>query len=178
MLAAMKRSGLTSITLGIESGDDEILSSVDKKITADKNKQALLWCKELGVPVRCSLMFGNPGECKRSVDNTIKLIKETQPDEWNLAVLTPIPGSPIWDNPDKYGIKLDKECLRRNLYKGLDRFNDSGIGNIGYEFKHMSQREMSWLLNYFVKSLESVCPRKQIQDTIQNINVQKVEVVA
>ncbi len=167
MLREMSRSGLVSITLGIESGDDDVLKKIDKKITAEINKQALNWCKELGIPVRCSLMYGNPGESKESIDNTIRLIEETQPDEWNLARLVPMPGSPIWENPDEYGIEIDYAGLKADQYQGMDRFGATGVGRVDGDGG----------LVYFAHELERVCPRKNIQDTIQNINFEKTEAV-
>ena len=48
------------------SRDDEIMFTVLKRINkrakVGDNYGALLTCQTLGIPVRCSLMFGNPGE--------------------------------------------------------------------------------------------------------------------
>jgi len=177
ILTLMKASGLTSITLGIESGDDAVLSSVDKGLTADKNRKALLLTRELEIPVRCSLMFGNPGESWKSLSNTINMIEETQPDEWNLAVLQPIPGSDIWNNPHKYDIEFDKQWVKDNKYRMCNRFGESGVGDIWYKFVNRDVMEFGLMLNYFASELERVCPRRTIQDTIQKININKVEVL-
>ena len=52
MLLMMKDAGLVSITFGVESGDDNVLSKMRKHSTAEQNRKALLACKEAGVPVR------------------------------------------------------------------------------------------------------------------------------
>ena len=51
------------------------------------------------------------------------------------------------------------------------RLGDSGIGNVWVSLKSMNNKEFVDNLKYFVDELERVCPRKKIQDTIQNINV-------
>jgi radical SAM superfamily enzyme YgiQ (UPF0313 family) len=171
MLKYMKSSGLVSITMGIESGSDIILKNIKKGVTAEQNKEALTICKELNVPVRCSIMYGNPGETKDTLKETIKLIETTQPDEWNLAVLVPIPGSDIWSNPESYGLRFDKYLMKRTHYASTDRFGDTGVGHISISLDSMTDEELRNNLPWFVKSLERVCPRKKIQDTIQEINI-------
>lgn len=170
-LQAMKDAGLTSITIGIESGSNEILANIRKGITAEDNRRALLLCKELGVAVRCSLMYGNPGETWQTLCETIKLVRETQPDEWNLAILTPIPGSDIWNNPETYGVSFHKDLIERNRYKQLNRFGNTGIGNTSIVLDTMSEEEFKRNLERFVFALEEMCPRRQIQDTIQDIRL-------
>ncbi|MCX5705625.1 MAG: radical SAM protein [Candidatus Omnitrophica bacterium] len=177
MLLMMKDAGLVSITFGVESGDDNVLSKMKKHATAEQNRLALLACKEARVPVRCSIMYGNPGETLESVKNTVKLIEETQPGEWNLAVLAPIPGSDIWEHPEKYGLIFDKEWVKKNHYIMVNRFDSSGIGSIWISLSHISDKEFVDNLKFLIKELERVSPRKKIQDTIQHIEVDKLNVI-
>jgi len=170
-LVAMKEAGLTSITIGIESGSDTILTNIKKGATAEDNRKALLLCKRLDVPVRCSLMYGNPGETRKTIEETLMLIKETQPDEWNLAILTPIPGSDIWNRPEAYGITYNQDLAKKNRYKQCNRFGNTGIGSVSITLDTMTEQEFQSNLEYFVHALEEVCPRRKIQDTIQNIKL-------
>lgn len=175
-LKLMRDSGLTSITLGVESGDDGLLRRIGKKTSFEINKKALLLCKELGVPVRCSLMFGNPGETMDSVENTLRLIEETQPDEWNLATLAPIPGSPIWDDPEYYGMVFDKVWLREQKYEPCNRFGDTGVGTIWARPNTLTPNAYRTILKWFISELERICPRNNIQDTIQEIHNENISV--
>lgn len=171
MLIMMKDSGLTSITFGVESGDATVLQRINKRATVDNNYNTLYLCKELEIPVRCSLMFGNPGESKESLLNTIHMIGMCQPDEWNLAVLSPTPGSAFWDNPEKYGLKFDKQAIIDSDYEVLNRFEDNGVGHVIADTDTLSKGELEELLPWFLKELEKSSPRKKIQDTLQEIKV-------
>jgi coproporphyrinogen III oxidase-like Fe-S oxidoreductase len=125
----------------------------------------------LGIPVRCSLMYGNPGETKTSLLNTIELIRKTKPDEWNLAVLKPTPGSEFWKDPKGCGLYFDKQAIIDSDYEMLNRFEDNGIGHVIAGLDTMTKEDLERELPWFVKELERACPRKTIQDTIQDIKV-------
>lgn len=169
MLQMMKDSGLTSITFGVESGDAVVLQRIGKRTTVSDNYGAILLCQNLGIPVRCSLMFGNPGECKRSLENTIDMIRFCTPDEWNLAVLKPMPGSAFWDHPERYGLRFDKQAVIDSDYQILNRFEDTGVGHIICSVDSCPDEELKELLPWFIGELEKASPRKMIQDTLQTI---------
>lgn len=168
MLRVFKENGMSSITIGIESGDEKMLSVYNKKCSVETNRRALLLCKKMKIPVRASLIYGGPHETKGSIDNTIELIKETQPDEWNLSTFCPMPGSKIGDYPEQYGIKIYDDVYYLNY---LRQSGETGMGEIMVDISTMTSREYVELRKYMVKRLEEVCPRRIIQDTIQELNV-------
>lgn len=171
-LIAMRDSGLESIAIGIESGDGVVLQAINKRTTVEHNREALNLCKKVGVPVRCSLMYGNPGESRESLQNTIDLMEETQPDEWNLSILMPTPGSEFWNNMKKHGLWFDKKKIIDSDYEELNRSGGSSVGHINVNIWSMHPKDMRKNLNWFVKELERVCPRKKIRDTIQSIKTE------
>lgn len=174
-LQMMKDSGLESIAMGIESGDDTILKNINKKSSVEDNRNALLLCKKLGVPVRCSLMFGNPGESEETLKKTVELIRETQPDEWNLSILVPTPGSEFWENPEKHGLLFDKDGIKKNLYRDLTRSGESGMGNLLISLETLPETKIKTVLKKFVADLEEACPRNKIRDTIQTLKTEVLE---
>jgi len=169
ILEILKKCGLTSITFGIESGDERMLKVYNKGITVEQNENALLLCKEVGVPVRASLIFGGPYETKESVDNTIDLIKRIQPDEWNISTFIPIPGSDIGDHPEKYDIQIHDDPSYMNYH----RLGESGMGNIAVSISTLSSEEYEQLRIYMLERLLKECPRKVIQDTIQQFSMEE-----
>ena len=169
LLEIFKKCGLTSITLGIESGDDRMLKVYNKGVTAKQNEDALILCKEVGVAVRASIVFGGPYETKESVENTIALIKRTQPDEWNISTFIPIPGSDIGDHPEKYDIKIHYDPQYLNYH----RLGESGMGNISVDISTLSPSEYKELRTYMLNRLLAECPRRTIQDTIQEFHVER-----
>lgn len=104
MLKIMKDAGCAELSFGIESGNQKLLDIANKKSTVEQNIQAIKWAKSAGILTKAFLMIGIPGETRGSVEDTKKMIKEAMPDQWILSTFTPIVGSPIWNDPKKYGI--------------------------------------------------------------------------
>ena len=165
MLQAMKDSGCVKLLFGYESGDDRILKIINKKTTRKQNIESAKLCREVGIQCYATLIYGLPGENKESIDNTVSMIKEAKPDEIHYHVLTPMPGSPIWNNPQSYGIKINKDDLKNKYYYSLSCCTNSiaGVGNIYYEHNTMSKKEYIKNLRYFAKALKNAAPNSVYQ---------------
>ena len=167
MLNIFKQNGLNSITFGIETFSQKMLNVYNKQNTVQNNIDALNICKELDIPVRCSLIYGGPFETRKTLSETIEGVKQTQPDEWNVSTFVPIPGSDIGDNPSKYKTTCHKDLD----YLKYHRVGESGFGEILIDISTMSPDQYKKNRKWFVKELEKVCPRKNIQDSIQTLRI-------
>ena len=101
MCFKMKEAGCTSLTFGLESGDQEILNNLKKHATLQQAKQAIDCAKKAKIKIVANFMVGNPGETKESINNTIKFMKEIDPDYVNIAFTTALPGTELWDQAGK-----------------------------------------------------------------------------
>ena len=167
-LAIMKSNGLTSITVGVESGSNEMLQIYNKGTTREQNIEFLNLCHELKVPVRCSLIYGGPYETLGTLMETISMVKKIQPDEWNVSTFIPMPGSKIGDYPEKFDIEILPDPEYLSYYRIGMR---SGVGGITVKISTMTTDEYLKNRVWFIEELQKVCKRKVIQDTIQDINL-------
>ncbi len=96
LVTAMKAAGCWMISLGIETGDEELLAqhrqNADLKMI--RNKVKLI--KKAGIRVKALLMMGLPGETEQSILKSKKYVYSLPIDDFNLAKFTPFPGSPIY----------------------------------------------------------------------------------
>ena len=53
--------------------------------------------------------FRSPGEPRDIVKETINLLEELNPNFASVSGFLPVPGSPIANNPKKFGIKIDMD---------------------------------------------------------------------
>lgn len=106
MAMALKDSGCEECGIGVESADDKVLKIVNKKVTAEQHLQAVRTLKEAGLRSKTYFVTGLPGETDETIELNKKFMLEAKPDKWTVSTFTPYPGSPIHDNPEKYGIEI------------------------------------------------------------------------
>jgi len=99
-----KRAGLARIHFGVESGDPEILKSLKKGVTIDQAREAFRLAREAGVETLAYFMVGLPGETGSSLDKTLALARELDPDYVHFSALIPFPGTPIYHEALERGV--------------------------------------------------------------------------
>jgi radical SAM superfamily enzyme YgiQ (UPF0313 family) len=73
--ALLKRSGLTMIFCGAESGSDEVLRKMDKRITTAQVLEVAARTREYGIIPEFSFVFGDPDEPEREIENTLSFVR-------------------------------------------------------------------------------------------------------
>ena len=113
----MSRMGVSEVGLGIESGSDAILEKTRKGTTCAMNLEAVRMLKKAGIRVKVFLMVGLPGETEATVWGTIDWIERAEPDDIDVTVFQPLPGSEIFEDPKKWGIEFEFGA-KEDWYKG------------------------------------------------------------
>jgi radical SAM superfamily enzyme YgiQ (UPF0313 family) len=97
--------GCRLVAIGIESGSDEMLGRMDKRVTREICFSGIRKAKESGLTVRSYFIVGFPGETWETISDTVDFIKIAQPDEYMVYSFIPYPGTPVYHHPERYGIK-------------------------------------------------------------------------
>jgi radical SAM PhpK family P-methyltransferase len=101
----MQASGCVGVFLGIESGDQSILSVMNKSARVDAYRQGIASLKARGIMTFASLIVGFPGETRDTVDNTIRFIDETQPTFYRAEIYFHDPTVPLASRSDSFGLR-------------------------------------------------------------------------
>jgi len=91
-----KECGRMSVFIGLEKIDDEGLRSVNKKNSADNNNQAIRILQELGVGYTPNFII-DPSWDRADFEKLKHWIDETGACNSGFSVLTPLPGTDLWD---------------------------------------------------------------------------------
>ncbi len=115
-----REAGCTSINIGIESGNNDILRKLHRKYTIEEAHQAVNILNEEGMKTHGYYIIGHPGETHKTVLDTIRAVSRINTTEIGIGVMVPYPGTEIyemakkntngyrlthtdWDAYDKYG---------------------------------------------------------------------------
>jgi anaerobic magnesium-protoporphyrin IX monomethyl ester cyclase len=97
ILKHLKDAGFVELCSGVESGSDAILKRINKRTTYEVNLEAARKIKEMGFSYKAFTIIGNPGETLQDIELTKKWVREAEPDGLDVSLLSPYPGSKIYD---------------------------------------------------------------------------------
>jgi len=86
-------TGLKAVKFGVESADSGRLKEIGKNLQVEQVREAVRVVKEQGIKVHLTFMFGLQGETPDSMQRTLDLAYELDPDSAQFTVAVPFPGS-------------------------------------------------------------------------------------
>jgi hypothetical protein len=110
-----QRAGCAGIDFGVDSGNDYMLRSLGRDFTGDDLRHTADACHRQGIVFMYDLLLGGPGETKKSLRETIELMKRLSPSrvgaalgirifaQTKLAALVRRQG-PLTENPNLHGV--------------------------------------------------------------------------
>ena len=96
ILGKYRKAGVIHVYMGAESGDDDVLKSLNKGIDQSMTRQALDLLREAGIVSEASFMIGFPNETWESIGRTIASAIRLNPDVAVFPVVTPWPYTPMY----------------------------------------------------------------------------------
>lgn len=92
-VAALARAGCVEVWMGVESGSQKILDAMEKGIRVEHVYRARENLARHGIRACFFLQFGYPGETWEDIQATLRLVRETRPDDVGISVSYPLPGT-------------------------------------------------------------------------------------
>jgi radical SAM superfamily enzyme YgiQ (UPF0313 family) len=96
-VAALARAGCAEVWMGVESGSQKILDAMTKGLRLEDVYAARRRLASAGIRACYFLQFGYPGEAWPEIHETIKVIRETQPDDIGVSLSYPLPGTVFYE---------------------------------------------------------------------------------
>jgi hypothetical protein len=84
----LARAGLKMVFLGAESGSDEVLRKMDKKLTTAQTLEIAARTREHGIIPEFSFVLGDPDEPEREVENTLRFVRRLKRINPSMELIT------------------------------------------------------------------------------------------
>ncbi len=117
LLDLMKRSGCYYLFIGLESINPATLKAMNKSQTVEEIEQAIRAIHRRGIRIHGMFIFGADGDDIATIRRTVKFAKKLKIESVQFLVLTPLPGTPVFEHLDKEGrlISRDWGCYDGHL---------------------------------------------------------------
>lgn len=133
LLVKMKKAGCNSIKVGIETGSEKILRLINKKISFEDCRRAAGLFRKVGIHWTGYFMMGLPSETREDILQTLRFMKELDPDYASFSVYEPFPGTELFNIGVEKGLVQPDRSLedfyaispKHYYFKDADRRSDT-----------------------------------------------------
>ncbi len=133
-LRALKQAGLSSITVGIETPDEESLHRYRRApVENDRQREFVGMCRRLGIRTVAGFMIGFPGDTDQSIRAVRNYALELNPTFANFNVVTPYPGTAFFRQIRSQ--IADFDYSRYTVYTPV------------LKYEHLSRERVAWWLS-------------------------------
>ena len=143
LLIKMKLAGCKKITIGVESGNEEIRYATGKKISNEEMLDAFNLCRKIGIKTMANVIIGHHNETVKDVLASISFLMKLNPFNCLITKMTPLPDVDVYTSHVKSGL-IDKDVWYQYM-KGEKAFPVIYPPSIG-KFK----MELLYRLSYIV----------------------------
>jgi len=107
LLPPLYQSGLRSVAWGVESGSQRVLDLINKGTNLTDIENVLKEAKKVGIKNILYVMFGFPSETEKEFLQTINFLEKNSDniDLISTSIFGLQPGSKVFINPEKFGVK-------------------------------------------------------------------------
>ncbi|KKK84339.1 hypothetical protein LCGC14_2784360, partial [marine sediment metagenome] len=140
LLDLAKESGCVELVLGVESVVQNVLDSINKRQTVKQCEETIEYLSKIGIKSRANIIFGLPNEPEDIVDKTIEFIERNKLDYVSVSGLCPVPGSDMYANPSKYGIRVIDKNWDRHAHL-MFRYGDDEDHGLPFHFEKGFKQE-------------------------------------
>ena len=102
LVKLLKNMNFKNVSMGLESASPRILKYLKgKNITTSNHKTAINLLKKYKIEPSASFIIGSPQESKKEIFQTLNFIKKNPLRSFDVYVLTPLPGTSVWNYAKK-----------------------------------------------------------------------------
>lgn len=162
LIEIVKDGNCSTMAFGIESADNNVLKSMNKKITVEQIERALKLVYDAGMAIQGVLIFGDPAETMESAQRTLDWWKEHIHYELMLSLIITYPGTALY-----------KYACENNIITDPIQFIKDGCPVV--RLSKMSNEEYVWLFEQ-VAGLPRITHKEPINSVIKKIDYENASI--
>lgn len=109
LLDLMRRANCAYLYIGIESINPKTLKALNKGQTPEQIEQAIGAIHARGINIHGMFIFGADHDDVATIRQTVKFAKRTQLASVQFMILTPLPGTPVFEQMEREGRLLSRD---------------------------------------------------------------------
>lgn len=109
MLELMERSNCAYLYIGIESINSKTLAALNKGQTPEEIEDSIRIINSYGINIHGMFIFGSDHDDVATIRETVKFAKRNQLASVQFMILTPLPGTPVFEQMEREGRLISRD---------------------------------------------------------------------
>ena len=154
LLVKMKQAGLKRTAFGVETGDPDMIIRIDKHVDHDTIRQAFKNAKAAGIETIGFFIIGLPGDTRATMQRTIDFAIELDPMIANFSMMTPYPGTAVYEEVKQHGRILMNDWEDYIFFDQRARYEMGDLtAELVEEMYRKAYRQFYWRPKYIARTL-------------------------
>jgi radical SAM superfamily enzyme YgiQ (UPF0313 family) len=119
----LKKSGCFRVWIGAESGSQKVIDLMDRRVEVAQVGNMIRLARKHQLEAGTFIMLGYPGETQADIEETVRHLKESRPDNYTITIAYPIKGTELYaevesqfmENPD-WSLQTDRDIDFKRTY--------------------------------------------------------------
>lgn len=126
LIRFMNEMNVFEVSLGLESFSPDVLSYLKDHVTVEDNWRAIELFNQANIRVMGFFIIGSPHETREDILQTLDALKQADLHRAQAYILTPLPGTRVWDYAYQRGL-VSEEMDWSRLYIDAPKDKHNGI---------------------------------------------------
>jgi anaerobic magnesium-protoporphyrin IX monomethyl ester cyclase len=96
VILILKETGCFRVWIGAESGSQKVIDLMDRRVDVNQVRDMIKLTRKHGIEAGTFIMLGYPGETEEDIEETIRHLKDSNPDHFTITVAYPIKGTELY----------------------------------------------------------------------------------
>lgn len=151
LAATMRESGIVCVTMGIESGSQQMLDGISKGTSKEDGYKSCMILRDADIETKSCFIFGLPYETHETVHETIDFAKNADLCIANFNIMTPYPGTVVYDMTVRGdGLRFDKESYRTD-WAAYRRHGNSIVRTDDLTSEDLKEYQVSATVDFYAR---------------------------